>query len=309
MVPIRSKKYQLILSLVFLLALIYFLSKLRFDVVFQEISSSNKLFLSLGVISLILAATVKIFRFSMVTKTYHYPISLLEASLIQMVGISFAILTPARIGEGSKAVLLNKRLDVPMTSSMSIVLFERFFDLIFLSTIAFLFSIFLLQDKITVLIGLFVLALLGFFTIFLKYFNAFKNVIPEKYRNYFTDVKLRYSPFSFLSILLVTALTWSLQAGLPWFTALSLGVSVPYLTILGIVCIGVITILFSILPTGLGAMDLSYLFLYTKIGISIETAFSILVIHRLFDILVPFLFALFLINYHQLSIKEIKHLE
>jgi uncharacterized membrane protein YbhN (UPF0104 family) len=226
-----------------------------------------------------------------------------------MVGISFAILTPARIGEGSKAVLLNKRLDVPMASSMGIVIFERFFDLIFLSTGAFLFSIFLLQGRITLLIGLFILALLGLFTIFIRYFNALKNVIPERYRNYFTDVKLKYSPSSFTSILLVTMLTWSLQAGLPWFTALSLGVSVPYLTILGIVCIGVITILFSILPTGLGAMDLSYLFLYTKIGISIETAFSILVIHRLFDILVPILFALFLINYNQLSIKEIKHLE
>jgi uncharacterized membrane protein YbhN (UPF0104 family) len=282
------------------------MSRLSFDVVYSEIIDSNKFFLSLGVMSLILASFVKIIRFILVARYYHQSISLLEASLIQMVGISIAILTPARVGEGSKAVLLNKRLGVPMTSSLGIVIFERFFDMILLSAGAFLFSFYFLQGKFTALIGFLFLALLALFVLFLRYFNHFKKLTPEKYKKHFTDVKLKGNPLLAFAILIATGFTWMLEAGLPWYLAHSMNLSIPYLLVFGVVCISTIAVVISILPAGLGTMDLSFLVLLPMLGVTAETALSILLIYRFFGVLIPFLFATLLVHYYGMSLKEIK---
>jgi uncharacterized membrane protein YbhN (UPF0104 family) len=304
--PSSGKLYRLIVTILFIFALIILISRLSFDVVYSEIIDSNKFFLSLGVMSLILASFVKIIRFSLVARYYHQSISLLEASLIQMVGISIAILTPARVGEGSKAVLLNKRLSVPMTSSFGIVIFERFFDMILLSAGAFLFSLYFLQGKFTALIGFLFLALLALFVLFLRYFNHFKKLTPEKYKKHFTDVKLKGNPLLALAILIATGFTWMLEAGLPWYLAHSMNVSIPYSLVFGVVCISTIAVVISILPAGLGTMDLSFLVLFPLLGVTAETALSILLIYRFFGVLIPFLFATLLVHYYGMSLKEIK---
>ncbi len=58
-------------------------------------------------------------------ETSSFEIPFLEAALVQMVGISFATITPGRVGEGSKAVLLHKRAGVPISSALGMVIFER----------------------------------------------------------------------------------------------------------------------------------------------------------------------------------------
>jgi uncharacterized membrane protein YbhN (UPF0104 family) len=301
-----TKLYQGLLSLLFLLALALLISRMNLDVVYLEIQDSDKLFISLGVLSLVVASILKIFRFSLVTRIYHHPIPLFEAALIQMVGISIATLTPGRVGEGSKAILLNKRSGSPMTSSVGIVIFERFFDMIFLATGAFFFSAYALQEKFTILIGLFVVALMVLFTIFLLFFNSFIKLIPERYIEYFTAVDLKGSPQLAFGVFALTAATWIFEAGLPWMLAFSMGVSVAFPLVFGVICISTIAVVLSILPAGLGTMDLSFLVLFPIIGVNSETALSILLIYRLFGIISPFLFSIILLNYKGTSFKEIR---
>jgi len=301
-----SPRYKQAITLLFFLVLIYFLSQLKFDVVYEQIIRSNKVFLSLGVLSLVLTILIKISRFRLIGEYYSHPISYKESALIEMVGISFAIITPARAGEGLKAILLNKRLEIPMTSSLGIIIVERLLDVLFLGIGAFIFSFYILKGSTTLLIGIFLVALIVFFVIFLRYFNAIKSLAPHRYRKYFREVKLNNNPILIASIVIETVLIWSLQAGLPWFVALSLGVSIPYLIVLGIVCISTIAMLFSILPAGLGTLDLSYLMLYGLVGVSPEAAVVILLVHRFFDIFLPFLFAVLLMSYNGLSINDMK---
>ena len=302
----RTKSYQAVFSILFLLVLIYLLSRLKIGTVLGEISGSDKFYLTLGILSFILGASLKIFRFSLVTRYYGYTASILEASLIQMVGISLAIITPARVGEGSKAVLLNKRLGVPMSVSFGIIIFERFFDMLFLASGAFIFSFYILSGKATIIIGLFLSMLLALFIAFLRFFNTFKRLVPERYKEYFTDVKLKKNPLLGLVILITTGLTWSFEAGFPWLLARSMNVSVPYPQVFGAVCISVIAVVFSILPGGFGTMDLSFLILFPLIGVSAEKTVSILLIYRFFGILLPFLFSIVILNYYGMSFKEIK---
>lgn len=302
----NKRAYQILISFIFIIALLYLVSQVNYNLVYQSLVGANKFYLLLGVLSLILAAFIKILRLSLVTRYFNYPLSYLEVSLIQMVGISIAILTPARLGEGSKAVLLNKRASVPMSRAISIVIFERFFDMILLGAGAFLFAYYILPRNIASVLGVLFGLLVISFIIFLRYVNAFKSLIPSRIRPYFTDVTFEGSFLLRAAVFITTALTWLFEAGLPWLLARSMNVTVSFPLVFGVVCISTMAVIISILPAGIGTMDLSFLVLFPLIGGETETALSILLIYRFFGILLPFLFSLIMVNYYGTSFNEIK---
>ncbi len=301
-----ANKYRLVISIAFLVALLYMLSRLELELVYHELAELNKLYLILGVFCLVFSSLIKIGRFTLVSRYYNQKIPFSDAFLIQMVGISIAILTPARLGEGSKAVLLNRRRKVAMTTSASIVIFERFFDMVFLASGAFLFSYFMLDGRITLLIAVFIIALVVFFTGFLKHFNIFKKLIPGRFKKHFTEVTVQTNAGLFVVIAFVTASVWMLEAGLPWFLALSMGDPVAYPLVFGVVCISTITVVLSILPAGVGTVDLSFLVLLPLAGVPAETALSILLIYRFFSIALPYFLAFSILHYKGTTFSEIK---
>jgi uncharacterized membrane protein YbhN (UPF0104 family) len=302
----KKRVYQILISFIFIIALLYLVSKVNFNLVYQGLVGANKFYLLLGVLSLLLAAFIKIIRLTLVTRYFNYPLSYLEASLIQMVGISIAILTPARVGEGSKAVLLNKRAGVPLSNAIRIVIFERFFDMIFLGAGAFLFAYYILPINIASVLGVLVGILVISFIIFLRYFNALRELIPSRIRPYFTDVTFDGGLLLGTAVFITTGLTWLFEAGLPWLLAQSMNVTISFPLVFGVVCISTMAVIISILPAGIGTMDLSFLVLFPLIGGETETALSILLIYRLFGILLPFLFSLIIVNYYGTSFSEIK---
>ena len=305
---LTKKIFQIIFSILFFVGLVYLLSKLSLDDIYQRIIESNKLLLLLGIISIALAQVFKIIRFALVTKFYNFPISRREASLIQMVGISIAILTPARIGEGSKAILLNKRLNIPIAESLGIVIFERFFDFILLGSGSIIFSFYILQSRITLFLALFILFVFVLFLIFLKFFDRIKKLFTKRHFESFNNITYKDKKTLLLSIFILTVFSWLSQAALPWLFARSINVNIPFSSVFSIMCISTIAVVFSILPAGAGTLDLSFIMLYTMIGVSKETAVSILLVYRFFSIILPFLFAIFFIIYYRASIKEFKHI-
>lgn len=305
---LTKRIFQIVFTILFLVGLAYLLSKLSLDDIFQHIIESNKILLFLGIIGIALAQVFKIIRFAFVTKFYNFPISRREASLIQMIGISIAILTPARIGEGSKAILLNKRLNIPIAESLGIVIFERFFDFILLGSGSLIFSFYILQSRITMFLVLFILLVFVLFFIFLKYFNRIKKMFSRQHFESFNNITYKDKKKLLLSIFILTALSWLSQAALPWLFAQSINVDIPFFSVFSIMCISTLAVVFSILPAGAGTLDLSFIMLYTMIGTSKETAVSILLVYRFFSIILPFLFALFFIIYYRASIKEFKNI-
>ena len=301
-----TRFYQLLVSVVFLAVLGYLLSSLKLGRVYRELLAVDRVYLILGALIFFFAAILKIYRFSLVVRVYGFEIPFLEAALVQMVGISFATLTPGRVGEGSKAILLNKRADVPISSALGMIIFERFFDMILLATGAFLFSRSVLQREFTLAIGLFLAVLVVFFVLFLRHFNSVKRFVPKRYVGYFTPVTTGGGLFLSLLVLFFTAATWLVEALFPWLLARSLGAYVPFTLVFGVVCISTIAVALSVLPAGLGTMDLSFLVLFPQIGVTAETALSILLIYRFFGIVTPFIFSFVLLNLKKTSFKDIR---
>lgn len=301
-----SKLIQILLSLAFIGVLLYLLSALDIRLVFRTIQGMNKIYFTLGVLSLLSSIAVKSYRFGLVNKYYTYPLRYFEAFFIQIVGISIAIMTPARVGEGSKALLLYKRRGVPISTAFGIVVFERFFDMIFLLTGAFLFSTAFFDGRATTLIGIGLGILVILFILFLRHFNMIRWLIPTRFREHFQEVKHTQHSILPLFIMTATAITWLLEAGLPWMLARSMGINLPYTLVFGVVCISIMAVVVSILPAGAGTMDLSFLVLMPLLGVTRETALSILLVYRTFGTLMPFVLSFIMLNKYGLSFKDIK---
>ena len=302
-----SLNYRLIISVLFLSVLLFLLTKLDISAVYGQVVGSNKVFLTIGILCLVLVILLKIVRFTSISRYYSYPLTFKEASLVETVGISFAMVTPGRVGEGSKAIIMNRELGVPMASSFSVIILERLMDVALLGVGAFLFTFYIFNaSRMVVLIGLSAAFLVISLIVFLRYASVLMNIIPERYRCYFKDIKIK-NDRSLLSIILIfTIFVWIIEAGAPWFVALALGISLPFYIIFGIVCVSTIALIFSVLPAGIGTLDLSFLFLLSIAEVPMETGVSILLIYRFFSIILPFISAIVVLNYYNLSLKDIK---
>ena len=299
--------FRLILSLLFIAALAYFISKIEISKVAELFLKINPLILLFALISFTVAILVKIARLVLIAGYYGHEISFKDSSVVQMVSVSFATLTPGRIGEGVKAVLLNQKR-ISFTESVSITLFERLFDLLLLGIGAVIFSVLVLNSSKTTIIFAVVTAIFLVMILMLK--EAEKIVRLPFLRNlkvakYIARLKFDWK-LSIFPILLVSILVWTFSAGLQYFTLAALDTEISFLLVFGIVCISTMVSIISILPDGIGVADLSIFFLYSIIGVPNEVITSLLIVYRLFGTILPLLATFILIQIVGLDIGKLK---
>jgi len=307
---IKLKIFKIAIGLMFILGFFYMLYNINWVDAYDLFVSSKKLFLILSAFFMFASILVKIYRFKLATQYYHHPISFKDAALIQMIGISIAMVTPGRVGEASKIFLLKKQ-DIPLNKSISIMIFERLFDLFILMASAIVFAFFVVKDaRLNVLLMLMILIAL-FVLFLLRKPHIFCKLIPKRFEHFKKHVlNVHFSGGCrkvFLLIVLSTILTWFLESSVQWIFAIGMGIYVNPFYIFGILGLSTLIALLSFLPAGIGAMDFSVLFLFSSIGITPEAAISLLLVARVFGTLFPMLIAFFLIKYWKVPLKEIRH--
>lgn len=306
----RFRIIKWIIGLLFLAGFIWMLKGIEWAQAYDLFLRSNKLFILLAIIAMIISVLIKIWRFGLVTKYYKHGISFKDAALIQMIGISLAMITPGRIGEASKIFLLNKK-GIPLNKSLSIMIFERLFDLFILGFAGVLFALFVVKDgKLNVLLMLFIL--LALILIFLlRKPHILCKLIPKRFEYFKKHVMALHfnggGKKIFLVILLASFLTWFFEASLQWVFAVGMGLTINPLYIYGILGLSTLIALLSFLPAGIGAMDFSVLFLYSAIGVPAEAAISLLLVSRVLGTLFPILAALALVYIWKIPLKKIRH--
>lgn len=301
----KGKIIKGIITILFIITLIFLLRTIDFNLFIKELKSINKFFIIAAVITTILAIMARIFKFKFATNYLSYKINFKDASLFQILSLSFALITPARIGEATKAVLLKKRLNIPITSAVSIVILERLLDLLFLVLASFFYSILLIKN-ITfsiILIAILITIILIFFL--MKKSNILKKFIPTRFKKYLDEpIKFNKSKKILILLIIWTIITWLLDSFTIWLIAKSLNISLSFLIVIGITSISTIATLLSILPWGIGAYDLSIIFLLSLLGITKESATIILIASRLIGIIMPFVLSIILINITGFSFKR-----
>jgi uncharacterized membrane protein YbhN (UPF0104 family) len=297
-------KYRLAVSVIFLGILAFLLIRLDLRAVYTQLLLAKKLYLGIAAVLFIVMLYFKIQKLAWIARYYTHPISFSQAALVQMVGIALATLTPGRVGEGSKVILMKKYLKIPTPSSFNILILERVLDIVVLSAGAFLLSFYIVKDMV-VLTGLFFLFFIAFLYMFLRHQDMFVGLVPEKYRGYLAVERKSNRPL-FILICGATFFIWGFEAVFQWLLLRSFGTHLSIFIVFGIFCISTIMVFFSVLPAGLGTVDLSYLVLYPLVGVPIEVAASVLLIYRFFSLTTPFVSAALVLNYYHLSPGDIR---
>ncbi len=304
----KAKIIIIVINLAIIGFLIWFLWGLDYKKIGDLLAQSNKIYLIIGLLFFALSLLFKITRFGAVTRYYGYKFSFTQTSFIQMVGIAIAMMTPGRLGEATKIYLLKQR-QVPVLTGTALTIFERVFDFLFLSLAGLFFVLqFMKGSKLTWGFIALLVVMIGLLIV-LRNLHWLTRFVPARFRNIFvnfTSVKAGGQKAQLIPLTLFTILTWSTQAVLSWSVLASLDVHVSPLAVLGVEAIGTLAAILSFLPLGIGAMDLSMLFLYSLLGVGNEPATIAVFISRTVGFLAPLLIALIMTNVAGTSFKEIR---
>lgn len=283
------------------------------------IFSANPLYLILGIVITAIVVVLKGKRIEILSKQFDIDISLLEATKIQTISIIFAMITPGRAGEFTKIFLLAKEKKELIASTTLICIFERLVDVLILCFMSLALSLFALRDN--KIIYLVVLATTAFTVGLVALFNIevfskrIEKYLPQKINNFidnFVENKgklIKKLP----EISIYTTIIWSLDALFQCLVLMSVGTFVNFFITIGINSIVALMSILTILPMGLGTMDISALFLYNKLlHISKEQIVFLLASARLFGIstlllmILPVLFSQkdYVINLYKMISKK-----
>lgn len=225
------------------------------------------------------AMTLKAFRLVYLSAGMELPLSLWRCFKIQVVTISFSMLTPGRAGEFYKAFLLSEGAPQKLGQGAVVMFVERLLDVLILAltSLAFAwlvlrrFNVPLIWPSLLVLMGL-ALTVLGLFVLF-RYGPKLLRFLPEHLQRRLRGEALDWSQFipRVVPAVLMTALIWGVEGMIQWFLFLSLDLHLSLPMIIAMSAIISLSAVLSLLPIGLGTVDLSALFLYgTVLGLSQE---------------------------------------
>lgn len=260
---------------IFLLAIVLIINILKNDFNSDNfktlIGKASTLYLFLASFFVFLGIILKGHRLQIISKQFDITPSFFESIKIQVISITFAMITPGRAGEFTKIFLLTKEDKKKLPLGTVICIFERLIDVIILSLSGVFLCLFNFSDfRLTILLVLFALGILSSLFILFRLDFILKKLdkyIPEKIKDYINDFEKHKNKLSTKTplIILYSIFIWYIDALFQWSLLKSVGETYSTLTVFGINGINAIMSILTILPMGLGTVDLSALYLYKTI--------------------------------------------
>lgn len=222
--------------------------------------------LGLAVLPGLAGLLLKGVRLCWIGESFGFRFGLLAGLKYQVIAISLATLTPGRAGEFSKVFLLARRQKDQLATATLAVLLERVFDLMALGLLALSFCLISLHNTglSLALVAMMILLLsLGFGLLWVasRDLSRLERLLPARLHFLIGEMPgVRLG--GLLLPALLTLLIWCLDGLVQWLILLAAGFHVPLLPVLGINSLVAIASVLSLLPVGLGTVELSSLVLY-----------------------------------------------
>lgn len=287
-------KYLKIIIFLLSVFILFYILKNSFDS--KEFTSlilkSDKKYLILCILVIVFEVFLKAVRLKELSNPFDIKYSLLEFTKIQTISISFSLVTPGRVGEFTKIYLLNDKYKDKLLVSTFICIFERFFDIFILCFFSLLLCLFTLDNIFinSLIIFSFLLMILSIYFLFHidKFEKIIKKLLPYNLHNILDlfisnkDKLISKMPIT----IIITSIVWIINSLVQLLILNSLGIEGNLLLINGINAIVAIMSILTILPLGIGTMDVSALFLYKNIlELKTETILFLLNASRVFSII------------------------
>ena len=285
-------------SLIGILLFIFILTRIDLPSLFEIFLGINLFFLCCALLVNGIAIVMKSFKWKLIVSTLKKEISLSLSIRAFLIGFSFSVLTPAKLGDFVRAFYIRDE-QCNLGKALSSVVTDRLIDIVTLFSFAFVgilvFS-FVFHREILSVSLLVILAvaiasavyivtnkqlltrlLRPFFNIFIPHHH--KKTVSEYYHDFFSGLSVFFQNKKiFFLVILVGIVSWFPPIVYASLLALSLGITVePTFFVLVIPIISLLDLL-PISISGIGTRDAALIFLFGLQGIPPESAvaFSLL---------------------------------
>lgn len=290
-----------------LLILLIILSQIDISLLAEIISQTRLEIIALALAMVVLDVFSKSMKWISIIKAHEEKISLFESAKFFLIGFFLGIITPARVGDLSRAFYLSNK-KIPLSLAVSTVIIDRLIDvgiLVFLGALAVtgllvFFNLVVIPIEVVALIIILFLAGIFIFTrkkivgLLLRPFFDF--IIPKKYsekirtgfHSFYTHLeKTRKKPVYMLLGIFYGFIGWFFSISFAFFIAISLGMEVPFYFMILVVPIITLIELIPISVSGIGTRDAGVIFLFSFLSISAETAIAFSILYLTVGYLVP----------------------
>ncbi len=294
----RKKVIPLILAIVIFAAWFYFSNPVK---MLASIANANMLFVLSAVMLTIVSISLKAFRWQTLLKgiKIRIPFSLAFSSFIS--GTAISLLTPGRVGEPVRGLILKKKTGAPFSETLPLIIIERVLDLIValsfaiagILTIGSMLSqeiqLFLKLSAAASMVAL-ALVLAALFSekfgrrlvgIFLKIPKTakLKPKIEHVAESFYVSSR-KIKPAAIIPVMALTILTWIIEGTILFFAIKSIGFDMSLIAAVEIISLTQIIGLVSSLPGGLGSVETVLTLLILPFLLALPAASAATIIYR-----------------------------
>jgi len=311
-----KKIISLVLSLLILAAIVWYSDPVKLITMMATI---NPIYIIAGLIlSTISTLFVRVMRWKVLLKDVTFS----EIWPIQLFGMAVSNLTPGKIAEPIKAIVLKVRKNIPVSTSLQSIMWERIIDVIILilfSMVAIniisLGTNFFYLGIISIIIFIILIALIlavmkyqafGFKIIhFLRKFPVLKNISDDFIRNFYETKTLRKS---LILCFALTLIAWILDGLSFYLIFIALGMNITFLATISLVSFALLISIVSFLPGGLGSFEVIMVVFLGMFGVTASTATAGVLLARFVTIWYSLLLGVFAFIYLSkvINMKDLK---
>ena len=246
---------------------------------------------------------VKIYRWKYLCDRYNHPITMCESSIVTISSLYFANITPGKVGDLFKAYYMQKKYAMNFFNGVSMIFYERFFELMILVLTATAI-IFIELRGISVIILEISAALLILLALFYYKVDFFVKILEKiiirlpMIKTNEVNFHIKKLPFfNILAVFIITFISLILEFFRLWIVALAFGYFLNPLHVSIFFSLAIVAGLISQIPLGIGIMEGSLSYLIQESGIEPISSMSIVLTDRMismyYALILGFIFSKF----------------
>lgn len=246
---------------------------------------------------------VKIYRWKYLCDRYNHPITMCESSIVTISSLYFANITPGKIGDLFKAYYMQKKYAMNFFNGISMIFYERFFELMILVLTA-MAIVFIELRGISVIIleisaALLILLALFYYKVdfFVKILEKIIIRLPMIKTNEINFHIKKLPFFNILAVFIITFISLILEFFRLWIVALAFGYFLNPIHVSIFFSLAIVAGLISQIPLGIGIMEGSLSYLIQESGIEPISSMSIVLTDRMismyYALILGFIFSKF----------------
>lgn len=247
---------------------IYIITILDWTKVLTMLSHLDIVFGMLYVLSWFVFYALRIVRWHLIQKRYSPDIGYKNNLIINIESAFLGYVTPGKFGEIIKIFLMKEYFEIPKKDGLTIYIYDRVQDMLFLGLFAFLGGFFVLHFPFN---G-FMYAFLAIFIIFYGIKHKLLNYLSRFYGEIdtlFFDIRLELKLFVLNSIIFFL---FFINVN---FLAKALGIQIGFIELSSVVALGAIVALIPISISGIGIREGLFVVLLSSFGVSKEEAVAL----------------------------------